>query len=103
MEPIEKTMPDFRLSLLDADEHLDIKINRFGVSTTHLLYHVESMSYIGGWIVLDGTNLELQALEFQLCAKNLIEVFPSHDYQSYGLQVLIFTTRFRNQSQKEQF
>ena len=60
MEPIEKTMPDFRLSLLDADEHLDIKINRFGVSTTHLLYHVESMSYIGGWIVLDGTRLGTQ-------------------------------------------
>ena len=31
---IEETMPDFRKSLLDADEHLDIKINRFGGSTT---------------------------------------------------------------------
>ena len=29
-----ETMPDFRKSLLDADEHLDIKINRFGGSTT---------------------------------------------------------------------
>ena len=27
-------MPDFRLSLLDADEHLDIKINRFGIIST---------------------------------------------------------------------
>ena len=59
MEPKEKTMPDFRLSLLDADEHLDIKINRFGVSTTHLLYHVESMSYIGG----GGLYLMAQDLE----------------------------------------
>ena len=96
-------MPDFRLSLLDADEHLDIKINRFGVSTTHLLYHVESMSYIGGWIVLDGTRLGAPSFRVPAMCKNLIEVFPSHDYQSYGLQVLIFTTRFRNQSQKEQF
>ena len=58
---------------------------------------------LGGGLYLMAHDLELQALEFQLCAKNLIEVFPSHDYQSYGLQVLIFTTRFRNQSQKEQF
>ena len=86
-------MSDFILSLLDADEHLDIKINRFGGSTTpaicgkHVLH-----SYSGLYLMAQGLKPSLQ---FQLCAKYLIEVFQSNE-------MLIFTTRFRYQSQEEQ-
>ena len=44
-------MPDFRKSLLDADEHLDIKINRFGGSTTPAI-----MWKAFFYIVLGGTR-----------------------------------------------
>ena len=59
---IEETMPDFRKSLLDADEHLDIKINRFGGSTTPAIM----------WKAFFFTlYLVAQYLEpkFQICAK----------------------------------
>ena len=95
---LEETTSDFILSLLDADEHLDIKINRFGGSTTpaicgkHVLH-----SYSGLYLMAQGLKPSLQ---FQLCAKNLIEVFLSHNFQSN--EMLIFTTRFRYQSQEQQ-
>ena len=52
---IEETMSDFRKSLLDADEHLDIKINRFGGSTTPAI-----MWKAFFYIVLDGTKFGAQ-------------------------------------------
>ena len=91
-------MPDFRLSLLDADEHLDIKINRFGGSTTQ-------SAVCGKQVLRWGVDCTWRhkvgnpSSEFQLlCAKNLISL--SHNYQSN--EVLIFTTRFRYQSQEQQ-
>ena len=55
---LKETTPDFRLSLLDADEHLDIKINRFGGSTTPAICGKHVLHW--GWIVLDGTRFGIQ-------------------------------------------
>ena len=65
---LEETTSDFILSLLDADEHLDIKINRFGGSTTPAICGKHVLHW--GWIVLDGTRFETKFTVPAMCKKS---------------------------------
>ena len=57
-------MPDFRLSLLDADEHLDIKINRFGIISTTPMWKAY---FTRGWIVLEAKVLGFRWVQKLRC------------------------------------